>query len=373
VLKSQILLHKDDAMKPIVLAAGGTGGHLFPAEALARELTARGHAVELISDERVAPFADRFPARAIHKVISGTVTGKGFFGKIGGGINLVKGILQCTKILKTMDPAIVVGFGGYPTVPPLLAAQRLKLPTALHEQNAVMGRANRFLASRVGLVASGFPLALPDIAQKLVHVGNPVRQSVIEAASLPMPSLGEGASLQLCIFGGSQGARVMSDVVPTALASLPEAYRKKLRVVQQAREEDRDRVIKAYHDAGIAAEIENFFSDMPGRIAASHLVIARGGASTVAELSVIGRGAIIVPLPGALDQDQAANGRVLEKAGGARVVMQPAFTAAALTDMLLRMISDPSTLEGMAKAAKMTGMPQAASSLADYVLKHAKF
>jgi UDP-N-acetylglucosamine--N-acetylmuramyl-(pentapeptide) pyrophosphoryl-undecaprenol N-acetylglucosamine transferase len=360
-------------MKPIVLAAGGTGGHLFPAEALARELVARGYAVELISDERVAPFADRFPARAIHKVTSGTVTGKGLFGKIGGGINLVKGILQCAKILKAINPAIVVGFGGYPTVPPLLAAQRLKLPTALHEQNAVMGRANRFLANRVGLVASGFALNMPEIQNKLVHVGNPVRQAVIEAAARPWPSFSESVPIQLCIFGGSQGAKVMSDVVPAAIAALPDAYRSRLHIVQQAREEDRERVTKAYEALGMMADIQSFFADMPARIAASHLVIARGGASTIAELSVIGRGAIIVPLPGALDQDQAANGRVLEQAGGAKVMMQTAFTPASLTEILLRLISDISSLEAMAEAAKRTGLPQAASSLADNVLKHAKF
>jgi UDP-N-acetylglucosamine--N-acetylmuramyl-(pentapeptide) pyrophosphoryl-undecaprenol N-acetylglucosamine transferase len=360
-------------VKPIILAAGGTGGHLFPAESLARELVKRGHIVDLISDERVAPFAARFPGREIHTITSGTVTGKGVMGKIAGLAGLVKGILQCGRLLKALDPAIVIGFGGYPTVPPVLAATRLKLPSALHEQNAVMGRANRFLAGRVGLVATGFPLKDAALQAKLVHVGNPVREAVIAASRQPMPGLGEGDMIRLCIFGGSQGARVMSDVAPPALAALPDAFRRRLFVVQQAREEDIPRVRKAYAAAGITSEIDSFFTDMPARIAASHLVVARGGASTIAELSVIGRPSIIVPLPGALDQDQAANGRVLADAGGALVVPQSAFTPVALGEHVLRLVSDPAALADMGEAARHTGIPDAASRLADNVLKHAKF
>jgi UDP-N-acetylglucosamine--N-acetylmuramyl-(pentapeptide) pyrophosphoryl-undecaprenol N-acetylglucosamine transferase len=320
----------------------------------------------------VAPFTARFPGRKIHTITSGTVTGKGVIGKLRGIAGLIKGIVQCGRLLKSIDPAIVVGFGGYPTVPPVLAATRLKLPTALHEQNAVMGRANRFLAKRVGLVATGFPLVDAALQSKLVHVGNPVRAAVIEAAALPMPGFEDGL-FRLCIFGGSQGARVMSDVVPPAIAALPEAFRRRVNVVQQAREEDRERVAKAYADAGVTADVQSFFTDMPARIAASHLVIARGGASTIAELSVIGRASIIVPLPGALDQDQAANGRTLEAVGGARLVQQSAFTPAALTQMLLQLLSEPSALILMGQAAKSAGIPDAASRMADNVLKHAKF
>jgi UDP-N-acetylglucosamine--N-acetylmuramyl-(pentapeptide) pyrophosphoryl-undecaprenol N-acetylglucosamine transferase len=360
-------------MKPILLAAGGTGGHLFPAEALARELVARCYPVELISDDRVAPFAARFPGRKIHVITSGTVTGKGVIGKISGMFGLAKGILQCRTLLKSIDPAIVVGFGGYPTVPPVLAAAQLKLPTALHEQNAVMGRANRFLARRVGMIATGFPLIDKDLQSRLVHVGNPVRPAVIDAAANPIPTLDGTGKFHLCVFGGSQGARVMSDVVPAAIALMPDAFRQRLSIVQQAREEDVSRVAASYQKASVEAEVQPFFSDMPLRISAAHLVIARGGASTVAELSVIGRAAIIVPLPGALDQDQAANGRVLEKAGGAMVVSQPNFTPQALSEMLLRLLSDPDRLIHMADAARSTGIPDAASRLADNVLKHAKF
>jgi UDP-N-acetylglucosamine--N-acetylmuramyl-(pentapeptide) pyrophosphoryl-undecaprenol N-acetylglucosamine transferase len=357
--------------KPIVVAAGGTGGHLFPAQALAAELKRRGHRVELISDDRVKPFAERFPADAIHMITSGTVTGQGFFGKLKGLIGLGRGVLAASRILKKIDPAIVVGFGGYPTVPPLLSAIRLKIPTALHEQNAVMGRANRFLAGKVGLIATGFPLRDANLQNRLLHVGNPVRDAVLTAATTPYPSIAEHGSIQLCIFGGSQGARVMSDVVPEALAALPEPLRRRLAVVQQAREEDRSRVVAAYASAGVSAVVESFFKDMPERIAASHLVIARGGASTVAELAVIGRPAILVPLPGALDQDQRANAKTLEAEGGAKTMIQSDFTPDSLRALLEEWLSDLPALAERAKAAKSTGMPDAASRLADSVLKHA--
>jgi UDP-N-acetylglucosamine--N-acetylmuramyl-(pentapeptide) pyrophosphoryl-undecaprenol N-acetylglucosamine transferase len=359
--------------KPIVVAAGGTGGHLFPAQALAAELKRRGHPVELISDDRVAPFAGTFPADRIHVIRSGTVTGQGVFGKIKGLIGLGRGVLAAARVLKGINPAIVVGFGGYPTVPPLLSAIRLKIPTALHEQNAVMGRANRFLAGKVQLVATGFPLSDANLQSRLVQVGNPVRDTVLAVAGRAYPAVHSDARIQICIFGGSQGARVMSDIVPPAIAALPDALRTRIRVVQQAREEDKARVVTAYAEAGVSALVESFFTDMPEHIAASHLVIARGGASTIAELSVIGRPAILVPLPGALDQDQRANANMLETAGGAKTVIQTAFTPDWLSTLLAEWLGDLPMLATRAAAAKATGMPDAASRLADSVLKHARF
>jgi UDP-N-acetylglucosamine--N-acetylmuramyl-(pentapeptide) pyrophosphoryl-undecaprenol N-acetylglucosamine transferase len=353
-----------NAMLTIALAAGGTGGHLFPAESLARELKNRGHRVELISDDRIADFASNFPADKIHTITSGTVTGKGLLGKIKGVIALGKGTLECHRLLRKIAPDIIVGFGGYPTVPPILAATMQKIPSVLHEQNAVMGRANRFLASRVNKIATGF-----DIGANFHHVGNPVRAAVLDVATMPMPPLMADGLFKLLVFGGSQGARVMSDVLPPAIALLSTDERKRLHITQQARDEDLLRVKTAYATAGVAHDCAPFFKDMPARIAASHLVIARSGASTVAELSVIGRPSILVPLPGSLDQDQAANAAVLAKDGGAKVMLQAAFTPRALADQLSAFIAKPVQLVDMAAKAKAVGISDAASRLADLVLE----
>lgn len=348
----------------IALAAGGTGGHLFPAEALGRVLVARGHQVELISDDRVQDFASSFPARHIHQITAGTVTGKGLLGKIKGVIALGKGIIEARGILSKLKPDAVVGFGGYPSVPPVLAGAQMSIPTVLHEQNGVMGRANRFLSKRVKAVATGFP-----IGDKFHHVGNPVRQPVRDVASGSYAAPAAGGALNLLVFGGSQGARVMSEVVPAAIALLSPAQRARLRVTQQARGEDLDRARAAYETLGIAVELEPFFKDMPQRIANSHLVIARSGASTVAELSVIGRPSILVPLPGALDQDQAANAKHLASAGGALVLPQPEFTPERLAAKLVAFLAQPARLTEMAAKAKATGIPDAAERLADLVEK----
>jgi UDP-N-acetylglucosamine--N-acetylmuramyl-(pentapeptide) pyrophosphoryl-undecaprenol N-acetylglucosamine transferase len=346
----------------VALAAGGTGGHLFPAESLARELKSRGHRVELISDDRVNDFASNFPADVIHQVTSGTVTGGGLLGKFKGIIALGKGILECRVLVRKMNPKVIVGFGGYPTVPPVIAASMQKIPVILHEQNAVMGRANRFLAKRAKAIATGF-----EIGEGTVHVGNPVRAAVLDAAAVPMPEIRPGGTLHLLVFGGSQGARVMSDVLPPAIALLGEAERKRIHITQQARDEDLLRVKNAYAKAGVSHECAPFFKDMPTRIANSHLVIARSGASTVAELAVIGRASILVPLPGSLDQDQAANAAVLSKGGGAEVMMQPAFTPRTLADRLSAFLAKPEQLIVMAEKAKAVGISDAASRLADLV------
>jgi UDP-N-acetylglucosamine--N-acetylmuramyl-(pentapeptide) pyrophosphoryl-undecaprenol N-acetylglucosamine transferase len=348
----------------IVLAAGGTGGHLFPAESLARELRLRGCSVELISDDRVADFASSFPADAIHEVTSGTVTGKGLIGKLTGSLALARGVWECRSLLKRLQPRAVVGFGGYPTVPPVLAATFLKIPTVLHEQNAVMGRANKFLAGRVSRIATGF-----EIGSGFTHVGNPVRANVLEAARTAYPPLQADAPLRLLVFGGSQGARIMGDIVPAALALLSPENRQRLHVTQQVRQEDLARVQAEYAALGIVSDCAPFFRDLPQRMAASHLVIGRSGASTVAELAVIGRPSILVPLPGSLDQDQAANARVLADAGAAEIMLQPAFTPDALARRLAAILASPETLAETAAKARAMGISDAAARLADVVLR----
>jgi UDP-N-acetylglucosamine--N-acetylmuramyl-(pentapeptide) pyrophosphoryl-undecaprenol N-acetylglucosamine transferase len=350
----------------IMLAAGGTGGHLFPAESLARELQLRGCAVELVSDDRVKDFADRFPADRIHEVISGTVTGGGVVSKVRGVVSLARGVWQCRGLVNRIQPLVAVGFGGYPTVPPILAAAMLGIPSVLHEQNAVMGRANRFLASRVSRIATGFDIGKGNA--KFVHVGNPVRAAVIDAARMPMLPPVKGGPLRLLVFGGSQGARIMAEIVPPAVALMPEALRRRLVITQQVRAEDMEQVTAEYARLGVEADCAPFFKDLPVRMAASQLVIARSGASTVAELSVMGRPSILVPLPGSLDQDQAANARVLADAGGAEIMLQPTFTPDALAARLTAILETPGSLSEMGARASSIGIADAASRTADVVL-----
>jgi UDP-N-acetylglucosamine--N-acetylmuramyl-(pentapeptide) pyrophosphoryl-undecaprenol N-acetylglucosamine transferase len=353
--------------RPVLLAAGGTGGHLFPAEALADALAQKGVRAELVTDTRVEEWVKRFPGD-VHTIVAGTVTGAGLEAKLRGAWRLFRGYRQSAALIARIRPRAVIGFGGYPTVPPLIAASRKGLPTMIHEGNAVMGRANRFLAPRVTRIATGFPLRDDAFPDKTVLTGNPVRRPVLHAAETPFPTLAPGGTLRLIVFGGSQGARVMSDVVPNALQNLPEGARARIHITQQARDEDVFRVNKLYEKLGIAHVVENFFDDLPKRIAESHLVIARAGASTVSELAVIGRPAVLVPLPGALDQDQAANGEVLAAAGGAVVMPQSSFTPVSLAELLERMMDDPARLERMAGAAKSIGVSNAAARLAGEVL-----
>lgn len=357
----------------ILLAAGGTGGHLFPAEALSHALRAAGMRVALATDTRAEGYAKQFPADSIHAIPSATPSGRSPLALAGVGWRLLKGVIAARKLVKALNPALVVGFGGYPTVPPLLAASLLGVPTLLHEQNAVIGRANRFLSGRVTTIATGFAAVgglSAAAAAKCVHVGNPVRPAVIAAAKRPMP--GFAGRLNLLVFGGSQGARVMSDIVPRAVERLSLEQRLKLSIVQQARGEDENRVRQAYAGLGLAAEISAFFTDMPTRIAQAHLVIARSGASTVAELSVIGRPSLLVPLPGSLDQDQAANARALAAVGGATMISQADFTPERLARELAEALAHPERLTLTAAAARDAGIPDAAERLSHLVLTTAK-
>jgi UDP-N-acetylglucosamine--N-acetylmuramyl-(pentapeptide) pyrophosphoryl-undecaprenol N-acetylglucosamine transferase len=358
----------------ILLAAGGTGGHLFPAAALAAALTKRGAEVELATDDRALKFGQDFPARAIHAFPSATPTGAGALNKARAAATLGAGVVAAVLKLRRIRPRVVVGFGGYPTVPPVLAASLLGIPTVLHEQNAVMGRANRFLSPRVSLVACGFPelkVTGADARARTRYTGNPVRPAVLAAAEVPYPEFA-GKRLNLLVTGGSQGARVMADVVPAALALLSSDERQWIRLTQQARGEDKARVAAACARMCFPLEIAEFFADLPARIADSHLVIARAGASTVSELAVIGRPSVLVPFPHALDQDQAANSAALAAAGAAVVVPQAEFTPERLAGILREALAAPAQLAASARAAQAAGVPNAADRLADLVLETAR-
>jgi UDP-N-acetylglucosamine--N-acetylmuramyl-(pentapeptide) pyrophosphoryl-undecaprenol N-acetylglucosamine transferase len=355
----------------VLLAAGGTGGHLFPAEALAEALASRGVAVELATDERAARYGKRFPARQIHIVASATVRGRDpiALGRTAALLGL--GSLQSWRLLGRISPSVVVGFGGYPTVPPVLAATWRGIPTLIHEQNAVMGRANRLLAPRVQAIATGFDGVLarePRLAAKATCTGNPVRPAVLAAAAEPYVAPETNGPLRLVVFGGSQGARIMADIVPAAVERLEPYLQMRLSVVQQAREEDLARVKEAYARAKVVADVAPFFADLPARIAAAHLVVSRAGASTIAELAAIGRPAILVPLPHALDQDQAANAGVLERSGGAVRLPQDGFTPGRLAAEISALASASQKLVAMAAAARAQGAPDAAERLADLVI-----
>ncbi|WP_163268088.1 undecaprenyldiphospho-muramoylpentapeptide beta-N-acetylglucosaminyltransferase [Chelativorans alearense] len=351
--------------RTVLLSAGGTGGHLFPAEALAHALRKRGWSVHLVTDARAARFADSFPAEAVHAVDAATFGSRNPLTLLRSGLAIWRGVRQSSALIARLKPRAVVGFGGYPTLPPLFAATRRGVPTIIHEQNAVMGRANKALAGRVTAIAGGFLKAEGPFAEKIVVTGNPVRQAVLDVADTPYAAPSEGEALRLLVFGGSQGARFFSDMVPEAVAGLPETLRSRLLITHQARPEDEARVRERYNGLGVAAEVSPFFADLPARMAASHLVVARSGASTVLELSVIGRPAILVPLPHALDDDQGHNAQLLVDVGGALMRRQPDITAESLAGDLAALLGDGGHLAAMAVAARGIGRPDAAALLAD--------
>ncbi|MBR0555086.1 undecaprenyldiphospho-muramoylpentapeptide beta-N-acetylglucosaminyltransferase [Ciceribacter sp. L1K23] len=351
----------------VFLSAGGTGGHLFPAEALAHTLTDRGYRVHLVTDSRVQRYAGSFPAEAVHSIPSATIGSKNPVAIARALLTLWSGYRAARRLVREVKPVVVVGFGGYPTVPPLLAASGLGVPTMIHEQNAVMGRANTALAKRVRAIAGGFLVEDAAYLDKTVLTGNPVRPPVIAAADIPYAPSPEGGPFRLVVFGGSQGAQFFSSAIPNAITLLDDDLRRRLVVTQQARPEDEERVRECYAKMGIAAEIAPFFTDMAARIAAAHLVICRSGASTVSELSVIGRPSLLVPYPYALDHDQAANAAALEASGGAKVVAQAKLTPEKLADFLKNAMTQPDKLSTMATAARHVGKPDAARLLADLV------
>jgi UDP-N-acetylglucosamine--N-acetylmuramyl-(pentapeptide) pyrophosphoryl-undecaprenol N-acetylglucosamine transferase len=357
--------------KLAVIAAGGTGGHLFPAQALAQALVARGWRTVLATDERVQTLSVHFPAEQIIPLSAATFKGRNPLNAARAGLSILRGVLQARAELSRLQPAIVVGFGGYPSLPALMAAISQGRTTLIHEQNAVMGRANRLLAARVTGVACAFPTlqkAPPAVQARASVVGNPVRpeiQAIYDAAYTP-PDDGE---VRLLVTGGSQGARLLSEMTPRAIAVLPPATRKRLNVQQQTRVEAIDRARETYAAAGVDAEIAPFFERMAERLTGCHLMIGRAGASTVCEIAVAGRPSILVPLKIALDDDQGQNARLLAEAGGAEVVNEDQLSIEGLSGLIQTLIDDPARLAAMAAAAKAVAKPDAADRLADLVEK----
>jgi UDP-N-acetylglucosamine--N-acetylmuramyl-(pentapeptide) pyrophosphoryl-undecaprenol N-acetylglucosamine transferase len=356
----------------VLLAAGGTGGHLFPAEALGVELIRRGLRVRLVTDARALRYSGLFSKDTIDVVPSATVRGRTPWSLAYTGLMLTAGTAVAFNLMRRLKPSAVVGFGGYPTVPPLLAAKLYGAPTLLHEANAVLGRANRFLSSRVSAIATSLPGVLdrdPALAPKTTTVGTPMRPAILAAAAVKFVSPEPAGPLRLLVVGGSQGARVMSDIVPEAIARLEPALWHRLALTQQVREEDMARVRAVYDRLKINAELAPFFSDLPARLASNHLVVSRSGAGTVAELGAIGRPSILVPLPGSIDQDQFANAGVLAQAGGALRIAQADFTPDRLAAEISGLAAEPARLIAMAAAARTVGRLDAAEKLADLVTK----
>ncbi len=355
----------------ILLAAGGTGGHMFPAEALARALLMRGLRVELATDERGGGFGDRLPQVTVHRIASGGVAGKGIVARLRNLLRLGLGVLQSRRLLQRLDPAVVVGFGGYPSVPPLLAAQRAEVPTILHEQNAVMGRANRFLARGATRLALGFEqvkFADRVAAERRAVTGNPVRSEISAIAETPYEAPHASGPVNLFVVGGSLGARVFAKVVPEAIGLLPAELRDRLHIAQQARAEDYAQVSETYRALGMPVELRAFFDDVPARLAGAHLLICRAGASTVSELAAAGRPAILVPLPNSIDDHQMANAKSLEVAGGGWVLPENLLSSTSLAARLQAVLEQPEALQRAAEAAGRAGRRDAAERLADLVV-----
>ncbi|MHB8528834.1 MAG: undecaprenyldiphospho-muramoylpentapeptide beta-N-acetylglucosaminyltransferase [Caulobacteraceae bacterium] len=361
------------AAKIAVIAAGGTGGHLFPAQALAEALIARGWRIVLATDERVEALSAAFPAERRIALAAATFRRGDPLGLARAAFILLRGVIQARAALKTIDPAVVVGFGGYPSLPALIGAITLGRRTVIHEQNAVCGRANRLLAPRVSAVACAFPgllKASAEVQARAVVVGNPVRPEIRALAELPYdPPAGQ---IRLLVTGGSQGARLLSELVPAAVAKLPEALRLRLEVQQQTRPESMDAARRIYADALVAAEIAPFFRGMAQRLAAAHLVIGRAGASTVSEIAVAGRPSILVPLKISLDDDQGRNAAVLAEAGAAEVALEDELTRPIMTAALKKLLTSPKRLARMAAAARTLARPDAADRLADLVEQTAR-
>jgi UDP-N-acetylglucosamine--N-acetylmuramyl-(pentapeptide) pyrophosphoryl-undecaprenol N-acetylglucosamine transferase len=350
-----------------VLAAGGTGGHMVPAHALAAELGKRGHGVLLITDDRGARFPGLFQGVPVHILPAGRLR-KSPLGLVRGVRSLLAGRREAKNLYKNHRPDAVIGFGGYPAVPALLAATAMRIPTVIHEQNAVLGRANRFLAGDAAAIATAYSeidRIKRRYAEKTVLVGNPVREAIAKLGEVPFPPFDEYAPFKILVTGGSQGATVLSKVVPEGLGLLSPSLRLRLQVMQQCRPDDIDQVRTRYSELGIPAELMTYIEDMPAKLGEAHLVIARSGASTVAELTAAGRPAILIPYPEATDDHQTANARDITSAGGARMIHQPFFTPEALAKQIEVMAVDPQSLINAAARSLSVGKPHAASNLAD--------
>ncbi len=353
----------------ITLAAGGTGGHMVPAHALAAELKARGAGVMLVTDERGAKIPGLFDDVPTHILPAGRMGG-GPIGWIKAARAVLAGRAEAKALYREFTPDAVVGFGGYPAFPALLAANALGIPTILHEQNAVLGRVNRLLAGSARAIATAYPEVQrlkPGHASKVELVGNPVRESVARLGTMPFPEFDDTAPLKILVTGGSQGATVLGQVVPDALGMLPPKLRHRLQVVQQCRPDDIEIVRNRYAALNIPAELLTYIEDMPDRLGEAHLVIARAGASTIAELTAAGRPAILIPLPIATDDHQTANAHEMAKAGGARMIPQTEFTPEVLSAQIAAIAGDAQALGNAAERALSVGRPHATSDLADLV------
>ncbi|HAT35895.1 MAG TPA: undecaprenyldiphospho-muramoylpentapeptide beta-N-acetylglucosaminyltransferase [Rhodospirillaceae bacterium] len=358
--------------KMAVLAAGGTGGHLFPARALADELSGHDVRLTLITDRRAAGISGALANLDTYRIHASGVSGRNIFRRLFATFSLGIGFIEAALLLRRLKPDVVIGFGSYASVPTVAAAALLGYRTVIHEQNAILGRANRFLAPRVTRIATAFEFVANLRAkdrQKAVWTGNPVRPDIIAIAGNSYPAVTDDQPIQILIFGGSQGASVFSDVVPDAMAMLPKSERDRLRIVQQCREEDIAAVEAAYRKSKIAAEIAPFFDDIADRISAAHLVICRAGASTLAEIATAGRPAILVPFPHAIDDHQTRNAQGLCDAGGGWMIPQDAFTPETLANRLKSLFSIERTLETAAQCATKISMAGAAERLAKLVIK----
>jgi UDP-N-acetylglucosamine--N-acetylmuramyl-(pentapeptide) pyrophosphoryl-undecaprenol N-acetylglucosamine transferase len=356
-------------VRHFVLAAGGTGGHMVPAHALAGELMRRGHRVALVTDERGAKIPGLFDGVQTHIIPAGRLGG-GVRGWWKAFMDIRAGTAMSRRLYETFDPSAVIGFGGYPALPALRAAFKDKVPTLIHEQNAVLGRVNRLVSGKVTGIATSYPEVerLADKYLSKTHlVGNPVRDIVRQIRDQDFPNISDDGIFRLLVTGGSQGASILSDVVPDALGLLPLTFRRRLQVTQQCRPEDIEAVRTKYKVLGIPADLATYFTDLPERLAWSHLVIARAGASTIADITVAGRPAILIPLPSAADDHQTANARELANVGGARAIAQSRFTPQELAKQMQKLALDPKALVNAAKRSRSVGRPDAAEALADLV------
>jgi len=359
--------------KLCVVAAGGTGGHLFPAQALAEALIRRGWRIALATDDRGATYASSFPAERRIPLSAATYRSGDLIGMAGAGIQVLAGVSQAKNAYKRAKPDIVVGFGGYPSLPGLWAATSARIPTVIHEQNAVLGRVNRFMAPKVTRVACAFPIlekAKPEVKERAVVVGNPVRPEI--QALYDKPFTPPGNPIRILITGGSQGARLLSELMPVAISALPESLRLRLKVQQQTRAESMEDARRIYRDAMVEAEVAPFFRDMAGRLGAADLVIGRAGASTVSEIAVAGKASILVPLKIAMDDHQTFNARLLSDVGAAEVAVEDVLTVDVMSGALEKLLSSPARLARMGAAAHAAAKPDAAEKLADLVEETAR-
>ena len=352
----------------VVLAAGGTGGHVFPAVALASELERRGISAALVTDERGSAHGDGAGGIDVHRVQAGGLLGKGVFARVKSVSALALGTFQARGLLKRIGPDVVVGFGGYASVPTMLAARMAGIKTAIHEQNAILGRANRMMASKAAAIATSFEetSSIPaDAASHVSHIGMPVRPAVAAVRDRDFPGMEPEGQINVLVLGGSQGAHVFSEIVPQALGLLPDGIRQRLRVTQQCRPEDVQETEASFREHHVEAEIGTFFADVPERLAGTHLLISRSGASTVAEVLAVGRPSILVPYPYAADDHQSFNAHAVADAGGGWLMPQAAFDPSSLAARLESLFSLPATLEKAAASARAVGRADAADGVAD--------